>query len=145
MLEKFDLDAIKISNFLDDNKSDFPYLSGYKIKPLWLRIIDETIGIKLKRIDEIPLPIDVHTARMTLKIVFNENLSGSINDSLRKKTQDIWKIILKQEKVYPLQLDEPLWLLGKYNLLNKFMEEHGFDTTKYRRRTKMERGTRIRS
>lgn len=127
MLEKLDFDAIRLSDFLEDNKPEFPYLSGNKIKPLWLRIIDETIGIKLKRIEKIPLPIDVHTARMTLKIVFNENLSRDINENIRKKTQNIWKTILNGEEIYPLQLDEPLWLLGKYKLLDKFMEEHGFD------------------
>lgn len=126
MLENLDFDAVKISDFLDNNKSDFPYLSGYKIKPLWLRIIDETIGLKLKRIEEIPLPIDVHTARMTLKMVFNEDLSKSIDENIRQKTQNAWRIILNGEEIYPLQLDEPLWLLGKYNLLNKFMEEHDF-------------------
>lgn len=126
LIESLDLDAIKINNYLEENKKSFPYLNGYKIKPLWLRIIDETVGIRLKGIKEIPIPIDVHTARMTLKIVFGEKFSGKIDKKLRKRTQNIWKEILKDEEIYPLQLDEPLWLLGKYNLLDKFMENHDF-------------------
>jgi len=127
LLRYLDFDAVKISKYLDSNKEDFPYLNGYKIKPLWLRIINDTVGIKLKRIEEIPLPIDVHTARMTLKLIFNENFNGEITENLRKRIQDVWKFILKDTEIYPLELDEPLWLLGKYKLLNKFLKDHNIN------------------
>lgn len=85
LLDYFKFDAIDISDYLHKHKQDFPYLSGYKIKPLWLRMLNDTAGIKLKRIEEIPIPIDVHTARMTLKIVFNKNFDGIITKDLREK------------------------------------------------------------
>lgn len=126
LLKNLDFDAVKISGYLDKNKKDFPYLRGYKIKSLWLRMINDTVGIKLKRIEEIPVPIDVHTARMTLKIVFNEKFDGKITDELRDRTQKAWIAILENTNIYPLQIDEPLWLMGKYKLLDKFMNQHNF-------------------
>ena len=89
-------------------------------------MINDTVGIKLKRIENVPLPIDVHTARMTLRIVFNEDFDGKITKELREKTQKAWKSVLKNTGIYPLQIDEPLWLIGKYKLLDKFMNEHNF-------------------
>lgn len=127
LLESLEFDAILVDEYLDENKKDFPYLNGYKIKPLWLRMINDTAGIRLTRIEEIPIPIDVHTARMTLKLVFNEDFDGRITPQLRERTQDAWKLILKGTPIYPLQMDQPLWLIGKYKLLDKFINEHKFN------------------
>ena len=124
LLKSLDFDAVKVSDYLDSNKKHFPYLGGYKIKPLWLRIINDTVGIQLKRIKEIPIPVDVHTARVTLKLIFNETLDGEITKEIRERTQRVWESILEGTGIYPLQLDEPLWLLGKYELLNRFLQEH---------------------
>lgn len=127
LLRNLNFDASDISNYLNIHKKDFPYLAGYKIKPLWLRMINDTAGIKLNRIEGIPLPIDVHTARMTLKIVFNDDFDGKITEELRERTQKAWKIILNGTSIYPLQIDEPLWLMGKYKLLERFKKEHNFN------------------
>src|SRR3989338_2287013 len=124
LLEKLKFDAVKISDYIDEDKKDFPYLSGFKIKPLWLRMINDTAGIKLNRIEEIPIPIDVHTARMTLRLVFDEDFDGVITQQLRERIQTAWKLILKDTQIYPIQLDQPLLLLGKYKLLERFMNEH---------------------
>ena len=126
LLKSFNFKALEISNYLELHKKDFPYLSGYKIKPLWLRMINDNGGIKLNNIEDIPLPIDVHTARMTLKIIFNEDFDGNITEDLREKMQKAWKIILSGTPIYPLQIDEPLWLMGKHKLLGRFMDNHNF-------------------
>lgn len=126
LLEKLEFDALLIDEYLNKNKKNFPYLNGYKIKPLWLRMIHDTAGIRLNRIEEIPVPIDVHTARMTLKIIFNEDFDGQITPQLRERTQKAWKTILNGTPIYPLQIDQPLWLLGKYKLLDNFINGHKF-------------------
>ncbi|MFW6135140.1 MAG: N-glycosylase/DNA lyase [Elusimicrobiota bacterium] len=126
LIEYFDFDAIKISEYIQNNRRDFPYLGGPKIKPLWLRMINDTAGIKLKKVEKIPIPVDVHTARATFKLIFNENFNGQVTDEIREKIQNTWKDILKGSKIFPLQLDEPLWLLGKHKLLEKFTKEHNF-------------------
>ncbi len=91
-------------------------------------MVNDTAVIRLNRIEDIPLPIDVHTARMTLKIVFNEDFDGKITEDLRERAQKAWKIILNGTSIYPLQIGEPLWLIGKYKLLDKFMKEHNFNS-----------------
>jgi hypothetical protein len=127
LLKQLDFDAVKISKYLEYNKKEFPYLSGPKIKPLWLRMINDTVRIKLKNIEQIPLPVDTHTAKMTFKLIFKENFRGKITKEIREKVQKTWQIILNGTGLYSLQLDEPLWLLGKYELLEKFAKEHDLD------------------
>ncbi|MFQ5531238.1 MAG: N-glycosylase/DNA lyase [Candidatus Nanoarchaeia archaeon] len=123
MFKILEEDAIKISDYVEQNKKNFPYLAGNKIKPLWLRVINDTAGIRLNRIKDIPIPVDVHTARLSLKILFNESFKGVVTNDTRIKVQEGWKQVLESEEFYPLQLDEPLWILGKYKLFDKFMRK----------------------
>jgi len=46
-------------------KQLFPYFSGDKIFPLWIRMLYDNVEIKLQNIDKIPIPVDVHIARAT--------------------------------------------------------------------------------
>ncbi len=126
LLKNFNFDALKISDYIEDNKSLYPNLGGLKIKPLWLRIVDETAGVKLSNMDKIPIPIDIHTARLSYKILFNQNLNSKINKKIIERCQNGWIIVLENTEIYPCQLDEPLWLMGKYKLFDKFMNEHKF-------------------
>jgi hypothetical protein len=126
LLEKFDSDAVQIYQFISENKKDLPYFAGQKIKSLWLRVIDETAGIKLKNMNKIPIPVDVHIARLSLKILYNRPFEGKITDEIIDKCQKGWEKVLRNDKIYPCQLDEPLWIMGKYNLFDAFIKEHNF-------------------
>jgi hypothetical protein len=63
------LDRLRTDTHLQRNRAvlDFPFLRGPKIGPLWLRMLRENVGIAdLKRMEEVPIPVDVHIARSTL-------------------------------------------------------------------------------
>jgi len=98
-------------------KKDFPSLSGDKIFPLWIRMLHDNLGIELKNLERIPIPVDVHVARATFT---TGCLTGEYRGSISDATQIIdeaWKTIiagvshLKLKNA--LQMDEALWHLSK--------------------------------
>jgi hypothetical protein len=113
-------DAMKIYNKKFDLrfKTSFPFLSGNKIFPLWIRMLHDNIGIKLKNMDKIPIPVDVHIARATFTTgCLNGDYEGSISDVF-PKIDDAWEKTIQKvnhpKLSYRAQLDEPLWHLSKY-------------------------------
>jgi len=99
-------------------KRRFPFLSGNKIFPLWIRMLHDNIGLKLKNLDKIPIPVDVHVARATFTIgCLIGKYSGTISE-ISPVVDVAWKktleLINHPKLTYRLQLDEPLWHLSKY-------------------------------
>jgi hypothetical protein len=94
--------------------SSFPFLKGQKIGPLWIRMLHDNCGVPLKRISDVPLPVDVHTAQATIQLgcVTPLSTSGGM-DEIRVAVQKLWQEALAGSEDYPLRLDEPLWLLSR--------------------------------
>ncbi len=107
---------------LHDGKSvsDYPYLGGPKIGPLWLRMLRDNVGIsKLKNMNKVPIPVDIHVARATLAtgVVRGdfEGRPGQVFESIR----NAWSVgteglNLEARPMIALDVDEPLWHLSKY-------------------------------
>ena len=99
---------------------DYPYLRGDKIGPLWLRMLRDNVGIKkLKNLDKVPIPVDIHVARATLAIgVVRGKFNGSLNDLfgyVRKAWfESVKGLNVKNRPMIALDVDEPLWHLSKY-------------------------------
>ena len=99
-------------------RSGFPFLSGDKIFPLWIRMLHDNVGIELKRLECIPIPVDVHIARATFTIgCLKGEYEGSIAD-VKPRIQEAWKTVMESlihpRLKYALQMDESLWHLSKY-------------------------------
>jgi len=99
---------------------DYPYLRGDKIGPLWLRMLRDNVGItKLKNLDKVPIPVDIHVARATLTTgVVRGQFKGNLND-LFKHIRKAWfesvkGLNAKNRPMIALDVDEPLWHLSKY-------------------------------
>lgn len=100
--------------------SDYPYLRGPKIGPLWLRILRDNAGIEqLKNLDKVPIPVDIHVARATLTTgVIRGNTKGRLHD-LFEDIRTVWAesvkgLIAKDRPMIALDVDEPLWHLSNY-------------------------------
>jgi hypothetical protein len=100
--------------------ADFPYLRGDKIGPLWLRILRDNIGISgIKRLQEVPIPVDVHVARASLAIgVVRGSFSGKLVD-LFPTIREAWFASVRGlsangREMIALDVDEPLWHLSKF-------------------------------
>lgn len=100
--------------------SDYPYLRGDKIGPLWLRMLWDVAGVKeLKNLDKVPIPVDIHVARATLA-------TGVVRGWFRGRLKDLFEYIRRawflsvkglwagNRSMIALDLDEPLWHLSKY-------------------------------
>lgn len=120
LVAECDNDAVKIYRKKDDLKfkKNFPYFSGNKIFPLWIRMLHDDLRISLENIDQIPIPVDVHIARATFATgCLTGEYQGNIS-AVSLKIDESWKatmaLINESELKYRLQLDEPLWHLSKY-------------------------------
>ncbi len=127
-LESCNWDSLTILNRLkNDNHvynkrsvSDYPYLRGPKIGPLWLRILRDNAGIEqLKNLDKVPIPVDIHVARATLATgVIRGKTQGQLHD-LFEDIRTAWAesaegLNAKDRPMIALDVDEPLWHLSKY-------------------------------
>jgi len=104
-------------------KKNFPSLSGDKIFPLWIRMLHDNVGINLKNLDKIPIPVDVHVARATFTTgCLTGEYEGNIAN-VTPKIDETWKQIvahLNHSKLkYALQMDESLWHLSKYGCTSR--------------------------
>lgn len=124
LVKDCDYDALKIFNkkFDPKFKRRFPFLSGNKIFPLWIRMLHDNVGINLKKLDKIPIPVDIHIARasFTTGCLTGKHV-GTISDVSAKidlKIDEAWKNTLQlvnhPKLKYRLQLDEPLWHLSRF-------------------------------
>jgi len=116
MFQHFDFDARVIYEEMRGEFANwFPYISGIKVISFYLREVS-TLGFKfkLKNLDKIPIPVDVNLSRATIKLgCVTGRFEGWVEDA-NNVIRDYWSEVCKGEKFYPLQLDQPLWLLGKH-------------------------------
>lgn len=105
--------------------SDYPYLRGPKIGPLWLRMLRDNVGItQLKNLENVPIPVDIHIARATLA-------TGIVRGHFRGRLDEVFEYIrkawfesvkglgIKNREMMALDVDEPLWHLSKYGCTNR--------------------------
>jgi len=125
LIEECGRDAIQLYERKYDMrfKKKFPSLSGDKIFPLWIRMLHDNVGISLKNLDKMPIPVDVHVARATFT---TGCLTGEYEGNIANVSPEInetWKQIvahLKHSKLkYALQMDESLWHLSKYGCTSR--------------------------
>lgn len=105
--------------------SDYPYLRGPKIGPLWLRMLRDNVGItQLINLENVPIPVDRHIARATLTTgVVRGEFSGRL-DELFEYIREAWfesveGLWINNRAMIALDVDEPLWHLSKYGCKNR--------------------------
>jgi len=100
--------------------SDYPYLRGPKIGPLWLRMLRDNVGIsRLMNLEKVPIPVDRHVARATLTTgvvsgQFKERLEELFEDIREAWFKSVKDLNVKNRPMIALDVDEPLWHLSKY-------------------------------
>ena len=120
LIEECGFDALRLfhKKFDPRFRRRFPFLSGSKIFPLWIRMLHDNVGIELGNLDKIPIPVDVHICRATfttgcLKGRYTGTVSG-----VSPRIDEAWKIVMESivhpKLKYRLQLDEPLWHLSRF-------------------------------
>ena len=104
---------------------DFPYLSGDKIGPLWVRMIRDNVGIeKINNLNKIPIPVDIHIARATFTLgVIHGTFNGPLSDSF-PEIREAWRkgvmgLNSIDREMIALDVDEPVWMLSKYGCTDR--------------------------
>jgi len=108
--------------------SDFPYLRGDKIGPLWLRMLKDTCLVTdIQGLEQCPVPVDVHVARATINIgVITGQFEGRM-EALYPSIRNAWfKSVEGLQAVgrpmVALDVDNPLWHLSKYGCTKRTMD-----------------------
>ena len=113
LLEYFNFDAWRIYNeFNGPLKKKFPFLSGDKILPMWLKILSEDAGIKLKNMEKLPLPVDKNVAEATYNLILGKKFEGNLDKKSKEVVRALWKRIADKLSVPVISFDTPLWTLG---------------------------------
>ena len=106
-------------------KYDYPFLRGNKIGPLWLRMLrDNAMVDQLIKLDQVPIPVDIHVARASLSIgVLQGDYKGKLQE-LFQDIRDVWYLGTKglsinNRNMIALDVDEPLWFLSKYGCTHR--------------------------
>jgi len=106
-------------------KKDFPYLSGDKIGPLWVRMMRDNAEIEeLHHLERVPIPVDRHIARATLSIgIVRGYYKGNLNqifETIRKAWfESVEGLTINGREMIALDVDEPLWHLSKYGCTDR--------------------------
>lgn len=103
--------------------SDYPYLRGPKIGPLWLRMLRDNVGIELGDLAAVPIPVDVHVARASFTTgVLRGSYSGPVPeafDDIRRVWREATALVPHPSgrRMMALDVDEALWHLSKFGCL----------------------------
>jgi hypothetical protein len=103
---------------------DFPYLRGKKIGPLWLRMLRDNVGLSIRNLDAVPIPVDVHVARASLALglvrgEYEGNVEGIYEEIRRAWGTCVQGLPLDGREMIALDVDEPLWRLSKYGCTDR--------------------------
>ena len=113
LLENYDFDAWRIYNeFSGRLKKEFPFLSGPKILPMWLKILQEDANVPLKNMGKLPLPVDKNVAEVSYNLIFKKKFDGNVSAKTRELVRAVWKHIADKLNVPVINFDTPLWTLG---------------------------------
>ena len=106
-------DALALLTMLR-GEAGFPFLRGPKISALWVRMPRDNVGLSFTNMSRIPIPMDVHIARATFSVgVLKGTIRGTL-DQVRPLVEKAWADGLKNLRLIPLDVDEPLWHLSRY-------------------------------
>jgi hypothetical protein len=114
LLSFANFDFLKLKQIIQkDYKKGFPYLSGPKIFNYWCYILIEYCNINLKNKKYIDIAPDTHVIQASVKLkVLTKEESTRLN---REQISNIWKEILKDTNITPIQMHSPLWFWSKNN------------------------------
>ncbi|HSB52564.1 MAG TPA: hypothetical protein VLD40_07880 [Dissulfurispiraceae bacterium] len=106
--------------FGEASKADYPYLRDPMTGSLWLRMLRDDAGLsRLKNLDRVALPVDIHIARATLTTgVVRGRFKGNLTD-LFGHIRETWfesvrGLTVRGRPMVATDLNECLWNLSKH-------------------------------
>lgn len=114
LLKAGNWDVIKIHQIIQkDKRKDFPYISGPKIAHYWLYILTHYTDAKFTNMEEISIIPDTHVLQSTLKLGLSDKEVSPL------VAVQLWKDLLHESGLAPVQLHPVLWNWSRNNFLPK--------------------------
>ena len=114
LLKQGGWDVLEIQNIIQNKeKKHFPYLSGPKMANYWLYILTCYTNAKFLNMHEISIIPDTHVQKCSIKLGLSKESDSPL------KVADIWKKLLNESEVSPVQMHPVLWHWSR----NKFLPE----------------------
>lgn len=105
-------DVVKILHILQKQKKNlFPYLSGPKMANYWLYILSHYTDCELKNMSELSIIPDTHVIQSTIK------LGITYKEETPEVVAKLWKDLLKDSPITPVQMHPVLWNWSRNNFL----------------------------
>lgn len=136
LLEENDYDAEKIERYVQEADGEtlffsnrYPYLRGEKIRPLWIRFMNNSIH-PLENFDEPDIPVDVHIIGVTEKLTGNDYTES---ESDKEEIRQFWRSVCEEADIRPVEIDAPLWFINAKwdswgeNYLQSVMSSVGYE------------------
>lgn len=112
LLKAADWDVKEIQKIIQqDMRKEFPYISGPKMANYWLYILSHYADARFKNMNEISIIPDTHVLQSSLKL----GLSTPAMDSL--EVAALWKELLKDGTITPVEMHPVLWNWSRNNFL----------------------------
>lgn len=112
LFQQHEWDVLQILQLLQiDKKKDFPYLSGPKMANYWMYILSHYTDASFKNMHEISIIPDTHVLQCTVQL----GLSKDLPDSL--VAAQLWKELLKDSDITPVEMHPVLWNWSRNNFL----------------------------
>ncbi|MDL5360391.1 hypothetical protein [Halalkalicoccus sp. NIPERK01] len=106
LLEEADYDAPTLLNIVRKKRREqFLSLGGKKVGALWIRLLHEEIQ-PLSNIQEVDIPVDSHIRGITNKLLDADYSTAEV--------RKFWSDFCIEHDLIPVEIDQPLWLLDKY-------------------------------
>lgn len=92
-------------------KKDFTHLSGPKMTNYWLMILNQYTNVKFKNIEAISIIPDTHVLQCSIKLGISDKNTTSV------KVAELWKSLLKDTGIAPVQMHPVLWNWSRNNFI----------------------------
>ena len=105
-------DVVEIRRIIQqDMKKDLPYISGPKMANYWLYILSRYTDAKFKNMQEISIIPDTHVLQSSIKLGLSTPKMSSV------EVAQVWKELLQNGKVSPVEMHPVLWNWSRNNFL----------------------------
>jgi len=114
LLEAGSWDVVGIHTIIQgEMRSAFPYISGPKMANYWLYILSHYTNARFKNMSEISIIPDTHVLQCSTKLGLSELTASPV------EVAQIWRELLKDEDITPVEMHPVLWNWSRNNFLPK--------------------------
>lgn len=107
-----DWDVVKIQKIIQqDMRKEFPYISGPKMANYWLYILSHYTDAQFGSMEEISIIPDTHVLQCSVKLGLTRPEMTSV------QVAEVWKDLLKDGAIAPVQMHPVLWNWSRNNFL----------------------------